>query len=153
MCQNTLMTNVKLEWNDEREADENGDEFVYSSESKCDRFSITPNFYDSEGEKPVDFTLEDNTTKKKANCRSAAAAKKAAVEIVNRPPPRVFTIDEQIQNAANAWHMNKNASGLAGKWAAKDADKATAKFGVDVRAIAMSDDCKAAIAKMESVWQ
>jgi len=146
------LSTVLLEWNDEREADSNGDEFVVCSTSVDERFDITPNYYDSDGEKPVDFTLEDNVRKAKKTCDSVAQCKKAALAIINTPPPKVFTLDEQIQNAANAYHMNKNGSATTRKWAERDADKASAKFGVDVRAIPMSEDCKAAIDKMMSVW-
>lgn len=145
---------VKIEWLDEADTDSNGDDYIVNSTSVDQRFDITPNWYDSEAEKPVDFTLEDNTTNKKHTLDSVSQCKKFAVAIVNRPPPKVYTTDEQIQNAANAWHMNGSSkSATTRKWAARDADKATAKFGVDVRSIPMSDDCKAAIEKMNSAWK
>lgn len=138
-----------IEWVDEVETDENGDDYKVSSESADGRFDITPNYYDSDGEKPVDFSLRDNVAKKNITTQgSVAKCKKAAVEIINRPPPRVYTIEEQIQNAANAYHMNKGGSAITRKWAERDADKANAKFGVDVRAIPMSAEAKAAVAKM-----
>jgi hypothetical protein len=145
-----MTMNLKLDWNDEVEADENGDDYVNSSESVDGRFDITPNWYDSDKEKPVDFTLRDNTTKKNITTqRSAAACKKAAVEIINRPPPKVWTHDELVQNAANAYHMNIASSNERTRnWAERDAAKASTQLGVDVRTIPMADAFKAQIAKM-----
>ena len=149
MLSYTMTMNLKIQWNDEVEADENGDDYVNSSTSVDERFDITPNWYDSDAEKPVDYSLRDNATKKNITTqKSAAACKKAAVEIVNRPPAKVWTTAELIQNAANAYHMNvASATARIREFAEKDADKANAKFGVDVRAIPMSDECKKAIAK------
>jgi hypothetical protein len=133
--------NQTINWTDEVEADSNGDEYVVYSTSADKRFDITPNYYDSEGEKPVDFTLEDNVAKTKKTCDSVAQCKKAALEIINRPPPKVYTLEEQIQMAANGWHMNKNT-----KFADKMARKAFEKFGVDVTKMPMSEECKKTIA-------
>ena len=142
------MTNLKIEWNDEVEADENGVDYVVSSESTDERFDITPNWYDSDAEKPVDFTLKDNN-KNITTQRSVAACKKAAVEIVNRPPPKVWTREELIQNAANAYHMNvASKNERTRNWAERDAANASSKLGVDVRDIPMSDAFKAQLAKM-----
>lgn len=119
------MTNeIKIEWNDEIEADSNGDDRVEMSESVDGRFDIAPNYVS--GENPSYFTLIDHTTRKQKSFDSVAQCKKHALEIVNAV---VWTREMQIQWAANDWHMNP-------KLRENIASKAFEKFGVDVSKIA-----------------
>jgi hypothetical protein len=135
-----MTTTQKIEWNDEIDADENGDDFVMSSESKDERFDITPNWYDSDREKPVDYTLRDNSTKKNVTTQSSVAkCKKAAQERVDHPPV-VYTTQEKIERAAREWYLNRHT-----KFAAKMIERAMNNYGVDISKVEISDGVRQAI--------
>jgi hypothetical protein len=135
-----MTTTQKIEWNDEIEADENGIDFVMSSTSTDERFDITPNYYDSDREKPVDYSLRDNVTKKNVTTQSSAAKCKKAAQLLVDHPPVVYTEAELIERAAREWYLNRDT-----KFADKMVERACKRYNVDISTIKLSDEVKKAI--------
>jgi leucyl aminopeptidase len=140
-----MTTTQKIQWIDEIEADENGDDFVMSSTSIDDRFDITPNYYDSDAEKPVDFSLRDSTNKKNITTQSSVAkCKKAAQQLVDHPPV-VYTTQELIERAAREWYLNRDT-----KFADRMIARGLKQFNVDISKVEISDEMKKAIDAFKS---